>query len=168
MVSFMNDINKFIIQATNDRESCIQNIERIEDDDQYLRTNYEGLIKEDTLVNLINQSRYDSYLERFLSALSINLTAQEVTPIVFQSILNHKGKYSKSILIGLAHCNLSYYQLVQLNKLQIDEALIQLVDKYTQYDCFTRYDLQEMLTPWKNKMPNYLRDYICTKTAHKE
>ena len=75
---------------------------------------------------------------------------------VFCALAHYKGKYQKSILTGLAHCNLSYYQLVALNKKRIDEALIKLIDLFFKYDCFSEYDLQMIFAPWQGKIPKYI------------
>lgn len=152
----MYDINKIILAILKSPWKYFNIIQKAEDDIRYFRNTYEGLVEEEIFVSLIAQSRNDGYIERFLSALIVSADPQEITNVVFSALLRYKGEFRRSILTGLAHCPLSYYQLIALNKLRIDEALYQLIKLYVSYDCFTTFDLQELLRPWKNKLPQYV------------
>lgn len=156
----MDNVNNFIIQILSSKFLCKDFCEIVEDDDSYIYNNYEGNIEEKHLIDLIERSKKDLCYERFLSALTVCLRKEDVTQKVFDLLLSFNGRFRESILIGLAHCNLSYYQLIELNKLHIDEALSQLLEICIKFDCFSQYDLFDIMQEWKNTPPKYIIEYI--------
>lgn len=156
----MDNINSFISCILESKKACNDFCEIIENDDTYLRAHYEGQIKEDLLIELIKLCEIEFCYEPFLSALTICLKKEEVTPKVFNYLISFHGQFRESILIGLAHCSLSYYQLIELNKLHIDEAFSQLLKLYMEFNCFSEYDLEMIMQEWKGKPPKYIIDYI--------
>ena len=87
---------------------------------------------------------------RFLNAFVMYLDPAEITSKVFESILNIKGKYKNSVLIGLAHCNLSLFQLFLLNQRKIDEALVKLKKAYDKGE-ISKTDIDIALSYWNNQ-----------------
>ena len=152
----MENINHFIERAIGDSSICIKYSNLMEDDESFIHSNFCDKIEESVLLRLIEKSKDNLNLQRFLSALSICFYRDEITLKVFSALSRYKGKYRKSILIGLAHCDLSYYQLVVLNKKKIDEALIKLINLFFKYDCFSEHDLQAIFIPWHGKIPKYI------------
>lgn len=123
-------------------------------------TKYDGVIDESLLLKLIKKSKYNIDAMRFLNALVLYLEPAEITPTVFQSLLKTRMSYRKSVLIGLAHCQLSVFQLDILNQVNIDDALVKLLRVYILNNDFTEYDLFHILQPWKNDPPRYVIDYF--------
>ena len=162
----MKNINFLIEQVLNNVDFCTEHTEIIEDNDNYICDNFDGFANEDLLLKIVQASSQNENVARFLSAYVIHLSQKEITPCVFNAILSISSKYRKSILIGLSHCNLSYYQLVNLNKLQIEEALIQLIRLVFKYDCFTEYDLRMILDTWNYKIPQYVYESFSTKEQY--
>lgn len=121
---------------------------------------YDGIIDESLLLKLIKKCRFNIDAMNFLNALVFYLEPVEITPTVFQSLLKTRKSYRKSVLIGLAHCQLSVFQLDILNQLKIDDALVNLLRIYILNNDFTEYDLFHILKPWKNKPPRYVIDYF--------
>lgn len=157
----MESINNFISAILSDKKICNVYCNDIDDGAEYLQNIHNDLIKEELLLKLINMSSHSSNYSGFLSDLSICLKKEEVTPLVFDKFISLKGKYRNSILSGLGHCPLSYYQLMKLNELHIDEALTQLLIIHMESDCFSNYDIIKLLEPWKNKTPKFVTQYIC-------
>ena len=153
----MKNINHFIENVINDQSISQKYADILFDDEAYLHKKFSGNIEESILLRLIKQSEDRVDLQIFLSALSQCLCREEVTVAVFDSLLHYKSRYRKSILIGLAHCHLSYYQLLALNKAGIDEALFQLVDLFFKHSCFSEYDLKMIFLSRKGKIP---RDFF--------
>lgn len=59
-------------------------------------------------------------------------------------------------MIGLAHCDLSIYQLNELTKLKVDiGSLLNLIRRVLKSDSFSSYDLEMLL----KKYSNYFVDF---------
>lgn len=166
--NYLDNVNNFMMQILNSKVLCEEFCGMVEDDDTYIYNHYDGNIEEKLLIDLIEKSKKEHCYEHFLSALSICLRKEEVTPKVFKLLLSLKGRFRESILIGLAHCKLSYYQLIELNKLHIDEALSQLLEICIKFDCFSQYDLFVILQEWKNIPPIYIIENILEKYGKTE
>ena len=121
---------------------------------------YDGVIDESLLLKLIKKSTSNIDAMRFLNALVFYLEPVEITPAVFQALLKTRRSYRESVLIGLAHCQLSVFQLDILNQEKIDDALIKLLRIYISNNNFAEYDLFHILQPWKNDPPRYVIDYF--------
>lgn len=121
---------------------------------------YDGVIDESLLLKLIKKSIFNIDAMKFLNALVFYLEPAEITPTVFQSLLKTRISYRRSVLIGLAHCQLSVFQLDILNQVKIDDALVKLLKIYILNNDFTEYDLFHILKPWKNDPPKYVMDYL--------
>ena len=166
----MENINALILSIIDFPNQHQMIIENAEDDIQCFRNTYDGVIEDNVFMKLISQSQNNYCIERFLSALIISVTPMEITDTVFSALLEYNGEYRMSILIGLAHCPLSFFQLVKLNKLKIEEALFQLIKIYMCNDCFTKYDLLEIFKPWKNMLtPSLCYNILyCLDNRHTE
>ena len=123
------------------------------------RSNYCGLIEEETIVLLIHRSKKNKLLMRFLNAFVFYLDSEEITPKVLNMLVNLKGKYKRSILIGLAHCDLSIFQLFILNQETIDEALIKLIEKYKRQE-IKKTDIDIAISYWLKHSPKRLEQII--------
>jgi hypothetical protein len=159
----MKNINLLIEQVLSDYNFCVEYAEIIEDNDSYVHDNYYGVVSENLMLKLVQVSNQNRNIARFLSAYVVCLSRQEITPNVFDALLSVSGEYRESLLIGLSHCKLSYYQLLNLNQLKIDEALIQLIKIVLKYDCFSEYDLQIVLSPWRSNFPRYIYESLTIK-----
>lgn len=168
----LKDVNEFVLRILEDEKNCEEYCRNVDDGGNYLQMNYCGTISEDSLINLIEKSKTKLCYQCFLSDLVICLKEEEVTPEVFDKLMLFRGKYRKSILIGLAHCDLSVYQLLELTKLKIDiEPLLKLILRFLKSDAFSAYDLEILL----NKYSSYYADFssslswmiehYCDKTA---
>ena len=124
-------------------------------DFKYKRRKKDGLILESLLLSLIQRADIYENSAIFLGAFAPYLRKEEVTPTVFNSFLQMKSSNKTSILIGLAHCELSFYQLHLLNQLRIDgNPLMYLLDFYTKQDIFSEYDFQQFLYDNKDQVQN--------------
>lgn len=157
----MKSINHFIGEILADGKNCARYCRDIDDGAEYLQSIHDERIEEELLLKLIAAGQSSGDYGGFLSDLAPCLSREEVTPAVFERLISFKGEYRESVLIGLGHCPLSYYQLIGLNELQIDEALSRLLIICMESDCFSNYDVQNLLVPWKNKPPRFVTDYIC-------
>ncbi len=156
----MKDINQYLQNILASEENCESTLKKWDDDEMLLRLDFEGSIEEACLLLLIDKSKTSRTYERLLSQLSITLRGNEVTPKVFEGILSFQGEYKESILIGLGHCPLAHYQLLQLNALNIEEALAQLLIAYIKNDIFSYYDLLSIVIPWGERYPKHLVEHV--------
>ena len=132
--------------------------------------NYSGKISESTLIKLIEKSKGELCYQCFLSDLAMCLNEEEVTPKVFDKFISFRGKYRKSILSGLAHCDLSIYQLNELTKLKVDiESLLNLIRRVLKSSSFSSYDLEMLLYAYSNFFDGFsvslawMFDHYCDK-----
>ena len=139
------DKNKWINQILNNESFCIQETQKIAEGDYSQLEFKDQAICEKSFMKLISRIREKS-IALFLSEYAIYCNAEEMTPDVFSAILNMKSPYKKSILIGLCHSQISFYQLMLLSDLKLDSAaLLQLIERIIQNDVFTEFDLYFML-----------------------
>lgn len=152
----MKDLNEFVLIMLKDKKNCEDYCKNVEDGSSFMASNYEGKINESTLIKLIEKSKNEVCYQCFLSDLAICLKEEDVTPKVFDKLISFRGKYRKSILIGLAHCDLSIYQLNELTKLKVDiGSLLNLIRRVLKSDSFSSYDLEMLL----KKYSNYFVDF---------
>ena len=168
----MKDINEFVLRILEDEKNCEEYCRNVDDGGNYLQMNYCGTISEDSLINLIERSKTKLCYQCFLSDLVICLKEEEVTPEVFDKLISYRGKYRKSILIGLAHCDLSVYQLLELTKLKIDiESLLKLILRFLKSDAFSSYDLEMLLKKYSKYFVDFsvslswMFDHYCDKKS---
>ena len=141
------EINKYIKELINNEKECdIITDKLINDGFDFFREEHLGFIQEETLLMLIQKSKRSKVLQCFLANLSYCLTADEVTPQIFELLLKFKGKFKSTILMALSHAPLSIYQLQTLSKFNIDDqAFCQLVLVFCRNDCFSKNDLINLL-----------------------
>lgn len=164
----MKNINDMILEAIRSPQMMREEADKMLEI-QYLHSEYEGNIDENIFISLILQSqkgRNRTDIQFFLASLVASADSIEITNRVFSLLLRSKGKYRYTILSGLAHQPLAYYQLITLNKMRIEEALVQLVEMYVCYDCFIKYDLLDIFHPWENKLTPYICESIEYCIAH--
>lgn len=127
---------------------------------------------EKLLIRLINESGRRRALAQFLSDIIIYFNKIDITNKVFDRLINYKGSFRKSILIGLAHCDLSFYQLCELNKLNIDgNPFCRLLKIYVTNDIFSQYDLKKFIDDNANMDKEsciYVLDHIPTANVTPE
>lgn len=111
----------------------------------------DGILQSDILEDFICYSIHHSYIRKFLPNVFNFCDCSSVTPEVFDKIKRFPNKkIRKNILIVLAHCRLSFYQLSYIcNQNICFEAFAQLLDIYLINECFSAYDLKILLE--KNK-----------------
>lgn len=64
----------------------------------------------------------------------------------FKRILSLKGRVGNSIIMGLDHAPLSFYQLFELSKRKRSGMVLDiLLPMLFEYDCFTVYDVEEVM-----------------------
>ena len=148
------DKNEWIIKILQDKVFCIKETKRlIEDQNDYIAI-FSSPMSEKYFLDLISRIG-EEHIAKFLSEYSIFVNAEEMTPKVFKTLLKCKRKYKKSILIGLCHSNISFYQLLILTRLKIDEeSLLQLIDKCITNEIFSGYDLKFLL-----KLGKYYKNF---------
>ena len=145
----MYDKNEWILKIMRDQEFCQLETQRLSEGAD-LNETLTGQIDEGIFLALISRMK-DKNLARFLSEYSLFATAGEITPKVFEALLKCKTPYRKSILIGLCHCDLSFYQLQKLNELHLDiEVWLKMIGRCLKSDAFSQYDLSEFLKSGKN------------------
>ena len=143
------DKNEWILKIMQDKEFCQLETERLSEGADFSET-LMGQINEGIFLELISKVK-DKNLARFLSEYSLFAKADEITPKVFDALLKCKTSYRESILIGLCHCDLSFYQLQKLNELYLDlEVWLKMIGRCLKSDAFSQYDLSEFLKSGEN------------------
>lgn len=166
MENKLYNINDFLVQILNDEELCEKYSDIVLENELFLRENYTGIIQEELLIKIIKASKQNISYEKFLNAIVICLKKEEISNAVFDQLLAFHGKYRKSILIGLAHCPLSYYQLIEMNKRHFDEALAQLLELQIKFDCFSESDLVNILKVWEKEKVKNTVEFIAEKNCN--
>ena len=146
--------NDFILKVINDQKQLLPCINHFENGCHVeYRTSYSGLLDEKILLLLINKSKKNGLIMRFLNAFVMYLDSEEITAKVFAKLTNIHGKYKRSLLIGLAHCDLSLFQLFILNQQKIDEALVKLTKAYEKRE-ISKTDIDVALSYWDQSLGN--------------
>ena len=141
------EINEYLKSLLHDEGECAKCTSKLEKDGhEFFRGKYSGTLHNEVLLNIIQSSRKNKVLQRFLATFAYCLKADEVTPEIFELFLKYKGKFKDTILMALSHAPLSIYQLQILTRLDIDDAAFcQLVLIVCKNDCFSKNDLLKLL-----------------------
>lgn len=136
--------NEWICKVISNKKYCKEEVQKLSEgviDKAYLSE----VINEKNFLNLISCSS-EKHLAHFLSEYSVYANAEEMTPNVFNAILQCSTDFKDSILIGLCHSNISFYQLLILDDLSLtDEAILQLIERCLNSDVLSMYDLEILL-----------------------
>ncbi len=137
--------DEWINNILTDQSFCIEETRKLSNDDYAQSDFLKQPMKECYFKQLISCIK-KKHIACFLSEYSIYCLAEELTPEVFKALLKIKSSYRKSILIGLCHSEISFYQLFELVKLKLDvESLLQLINRIIYSDAFSIYDLEVKL-----------------------
>lgn len=141
--SVMNK-NEWICKIISDKKYCEEEIGKLSD----------GVINKAYLSEVIDCEIFHEMIKRasekhighFLSEYSLYANAEEITPSVFNALLKCDTDFKESILIGLCHSDISFYQLLILDDLSLtDEAVLQLIKRCFNSDVLSMYDLEMLL-----------------------
>ena len=140
----MENINDYL-------QAILNNNRKMGLEEYQIFKNIDGIIRADILNEIIDYSISHKCIRNVLRDILEYCNHSSVTPEIFDKIAKYPHKkMRKDLLISLAHCSLSIYQLWYICKKNICfEAFAQLLDIYLINDCFTVYDLNELLE--KNK-----------------
>ena len=165
----MKNRNELVFESIYNKTKCIENTEKLISDNSFI--DGEGIISEKLLLKLIKKAKTNRNLLKFMNALVFYLKREELSQKVFDGILSLRGSYKNSIRCGLCHSELSLIQVLKLNELGVEEALVRLLLIYDSSDIFTSNDLPYIFAPWKHrKISKYVKyniDYYinCEKKA---
>ena len=152
----MENRNELVFESIYNKTKCIENTEKLISDNSFI--DVEGIISEKLLLKLIKKAKINRALLKFLNALVFYLKKEELSQRVFDGILSLHGGYMNSIRCGLCHSELSLIQLLKLNELGVEEALVRLLLMYDSSDIFTSNDLPYIFAPWKHrKISKYVK-----------
>lgn len=142
----MKNINELADILLQDVEKGKEIYERIKISIDYIDINYEGKLDSAKLLKLIDKSYKNKYLKRILVFILYFCDYKSVTNLNFQKLIEYPGKIRKQYLIALSHCELSFYQLMYLNRKKVGtEAFCQLIYIIYTNDCFTDKDLMSLI-----------------------
>ena len=113
----------------------------------YIETEVYGYFNSDNLLFVLQKSLRNKKIRDLLPDLLFYCNDKSVSVEVFDFVKKYKfKKRRRTLLISLAHCQLSIYQLRYISELNIcGEAFAQLLDIYLFNDCFSIYDLENLL-----------------------
>lgn len=107
-----------------------------------------GFLSEENAIALITKSQEHNDMGWLLPQLFYFADANTISEVVFSMILSFKMKdVRRNILIALAHCNISFYQLEFICREKICiEAFATLLASYLVCNCFSTIDLSKLLS----------------------
>ena len=110
---------------------------------------YEGVVDKEYLSELIKLALENKLIEPLLGQVVEKfINAESVDLNNFKALLNYKGKYRKTLLWGLSHTPLSFYQMqILFDKYYKDfpEITCNIISTIYMNDCFTEYDMEYYL-----------------------
>ena len=151
----MENINDLIDVLLRDEKKAKEIYEEIQNDPDYLENNFEGKLNSDGLLKIIDRSYKNKYIKIILGDVLYFCDHNSVTDPIFRKLVRYPGRMRKTYFIALSHCNLSFYQLMYLNRKKVaTEAFCQLIYLIYTNDCFTDKDLSHFMS--KNTYPAVL------------
>ena len=145
----MKNRRELVFESIHNKTKCIENTNGLINDGSFISSI--GAISENLLIQLVKMAKKDRNRLRLVNALVFYLKKEELTSVVFSNLLTIHGDFRESILCGLAHSELSLFQLTELNKLRVEEALTRLILLYITSDMFSFNDLPYIIKPWKKR-----------------
>lgn len=117
------------------------------DNPDIFELSFNGRIDADRFEQLVSLARKNFKLACLLDPLIANYAdAESITDSIFRQLLSFPKKYRNNYAISMAHRQLSYYQLYELNSMHIcTEAFAQLIYMQCKYDCFSTEDVIKLL-----------------------
>ena len=156
----MKTKNELLKSVLLDKKECKNVCACLEDGNRAFLLEYSGLFDEKSLLLLVQKAKHSKLYMRLLNAVVICFRKEEISPLVFEELLRISGPFKESIWIGLAHCSLSLFQLYELNKKKVDEALIKLLFAYIDNDYSDDCDLELVLKEWDKDLPKFIIDSV--------
>lgn len=122
---------------------------------------YSGILKAEVLEKFLKRM---NRRKRIILPQIINYSdSSTITYKNFKKIIKFNKKFRCNVLISLAHCDISIYQLLYINKLGICvESFCRLLSIYSHDNYFSSEDLKKLIIDSKNiKNKNlYLRPFL--------
>ncbi len=157
------NINEFLEQLLSDKVDSKEYCGHLEDGMEYFEENYEGYLDGKKLSLLIDKAAEDKNLQFILTGLLYCSNKESITDEVFNKLLKFRPGLKKTYMGTLAHCDISFYQLMAINRMQICvEAFGWLMRHMYTSDAFSAEDMLRLLkdseyakTAWQDTF-NYL------------
>lgn len=123
---------------------------------------YSSTLDPKVLLKLLNSySKDNKKIKEIIPYILYYADEKSITDEIFNEILHFDRNYRNTLLIVLAHCKISFYQLEYINKLQIcDEAFCQLLYIYSTNEIFTAEDLKVFLQKTKKFKKSTIKMHI--------
>lgn len=129
------------------------------DEDWDIFDTLSGTLTEGNAFKLIKRSRYQSEITLILPHMLKFSDSHTISERVFSSLCRYPNKRCRnSLLISIAHCPISFYQLQEICRRKICvEAFAALLDMYAANDIFTVDDLKKLVADnkWCVRSVNY-------------
>lgn len=121
----------------------------------------DGVLSSDVLHQLIRKVKTSRTLQSMLAELLYLVDADSVTDDNFRQLLHFPGKMRNTYLSALGHSDLSFYQMLELNRHSLSlEAFSYLLDVICTDTAFTTGDLIHVLQENKDVRVVVLRDLV--------
>lgn len=140
------NINEFARQLiegdVNLKEFCAS----LDDAQEYFEENYEGFLDSSKISTIIDISYNNKDLQYIIGGLLYCSNKDSITDEVFNKLLKFPKAMRRTVLVSLAHCDISFYQLMKINKMQIcTEAFGGLMNHMYTSDAFSAEDILQLL-----------------------
>ena len=112
----------------------------------YSFDNVYGIISPDLLKQVIKRAKWNRKFRIFLTDILLYANSSSITDENFELLLHFFGKIRTTYLSALGHLELSFYQMMALNRQPLSlEAFEWLFDNICRYDCFSEGDMKKIL-----------------------
>ena len=140
------NINEFTEQLLNDNVDAKKYCRHLEDGMEYFEENYEGYLASEKLSLLIDKTYKDKDLQFILTGLLFRSDKESITDEIFKKLLKFRSGLKKTYMGTLAHCDISFYQLMAINKMQICfEAFGWIIHHMYISEAFSTEDILQLL-----------------------
>lgn len=109
--------------------------------------NVDGVLTEELAYNLLIAARENKVIEKQLHSIFLFSDKQTISDRVFNLItkMTNSGT-QKSVLVALAHCDISFYQMYYIAQQKICfEAFAWILQSYLLYSCFSDLDVEQLI-----------------------
>lgn len=123
--------------------------------------NVTGVITAENLKMLIIKARKNKKLCKMLNSILWYISENSITDENFNLLLKFPRKAMRSYAFVLSHSELSFYQMSKLNEnFATYESFVWLFNNMCKYECFSVYDMMNLLNSNRNIKTEVIGDLI--------
>lgn len=142
----MKNINELADELISGSANIKEYISFLEDGMEYFQENFDGELDSEKLSTLIDKATKNKDLQFIISGLLYCSKKETITDEIFNKLLKFFKGMRRTFMVALAHCDISFYQLMAINRMQICvEAFGWLINHMYTVDVFSVEDMKQLL-----------------------